>query len=41
MVVYVDNDPAVNAYGRALLTENDQTWIASASRAASARGCVR
>lgn len=29
-VVYVDSDPAVNAYGRALLTENKQTWFATA-----------
>lgn len=29
-VVYVDNDPAVNAYGRALLEDNVQTWFATA-----------
>ena len=29
-VVYADNDPAVNAYGRALLAENRQTWFATA-----------
>lgn len=28
-VVYVDNDPAVNAYGRALLVENTQTAFAT------------
>lgn len=30
VVVYVDNDPAVNAYGRALLVQNDQTAFATA-----------
>lgn len=30
VVVYVDNDPAVNAYGRALLVENNQTAFATA-----------
>lgn len=29
-VVYVDNDPAVNAYGRALLASNDTTWFSTA-----------
>lgn len=29
-VVYVDNDPAVNAYGRAILTNNDHTFFANA-----------
>jgi SAM-dependent methyltransferase len=29
-VVYVDNDPVVLAYGRALLAENDNTHFASA-----------
>lgn len=29
-VVYVDNDPAVNAYGRALLATNEQTAFATA-----------
>lgn len=29
-VVYVDNDPAVNAYGRALLVANEQTAFATA-----------
>lgn len=29
-VVYCDNDPAVNAYGRALLVENEQTAFATA-----------
>lgn len=30
VVVYVDNDPAVNAYGRALLVENTHTAFATA-----------
>lgn len=30
VVVYVDNDPAVNVYGRALLEENEQTHFATA-----------
>jgi SAM-dependent methyltransferase len=30
VVVYVDNDPAVNAYGRALLEENDRTHFVTA-----------
>ena len=29
-VVYVDNDPAVNAYGRALVTSNRTTWFSTA-----------
>ncbi|MFD1049224.1 SAM-dependent methyltransferase, partial [Kibdelosporangium lantanae] len=29
-VVYVDNDPIVNAYGRALLEENDRTHFVDA-----------
>ncbi|GAB3904213.1 SAM-dependent methyltransferase [Kibdelosporangium lantanae] len=30
VVIYVDNDPAVNAYGRALLEENDHTHFITA-----------
>lgn len=35
-VVYIDNDPAVAAYGRAILEENDRTYFAVADLTDSA-----